>query len=85
MRSLILKQIEEYRDCENGFPHDTMRWDDFFFVDNEGIVRYTSWRAAKKTGAIHISETTNEHFSNLTDEALLRSFLGLTRQRGKQM
>ena len=87
VRSLVLKQIEEYRKAEQNFPANTMRWGDFFFAKDDGIVLFISQRAANKsnTGAIHISKTTHKDFNTLTDPQLLRALMLLTRQCGKQM
>ena len=87
MRSLVLKEIADYHSTEKGFDRRTMRWDDFFFINGEGIVRFTSQRAANKsnTGAIHLGEATTEDFETLTDDQLLQTLVKLIRQRSKQL
>ena len=87
MRSLVLKEIADCRSSEEGFDRRTMRWDDFFFIKGEGIVRFTSQRAANKsnTGAVHLGEATDADFETLTDAQLLQTLEKLIRQRSKQM
>ena len=84
MKDLILDAIERIRTHENNFSKTTMRWSQWC-VTSTGECKYVSKKERKQQKAIHLSDTTRNGLTTLTDENLLNLFSLIIRIQSKQM
>jgi len=86
MKELILDSIEQFREREQGFDKNTMRWSKFYASPQHGIVRlFNKKDKGKYKDIVRLCDTTREYFASLDDVVLLSIHNTIIRQMSKQM
>ncbi len=86
MKNTILDNIEDFRNTENGFDENTMRWSKWYVDPQIGLVKlYSKKDRANNKDAVRLGDMSREALAKLDNDVLLTVYTQIVRQMFKQM